>query len=537
MAALLASDADVYSVTAVGKPIASSSAVCHALGGNSRARKPSSSRVGVRRGRAPSGCCAKSKELQEYGSIEPSVKNYMNSFVSMLVQEAVQDVMDDSVMDIEVDSDDEEYSEATAELVAKLVVTSKLPASMTQVCDLNFDDEVMSLVSDENDEDLYCDAAKSYIEAIVTANRELDSEVDEDEGLRCNARLAAAVESKPLMSTGSSAASTAQVEVEDVDMQSEADAQEFIFEAPDSDDFALDFVSDIMDFGIKSFECSVEEEQEVSPPVFSLPFAVSPSSRPSSASARSRCFCPSVAMPPVPAEALPADCLPTSTAAPAAPELAAAPAAPELAVETTAVEELPVESKPVTSSRPSSSSRATHRRVIGGVARSAAPVPDALEQMLSASELPAGPPGRSMRRQSSGMLLKGLAQGPISAMSMDLGDRPASRPGTPANAYGLSAKTASPAFSAMALDLGSSLSASRSSLKMGEVSFGAKDRSMGKSSSLPSLVLGKSSFSKAGAFVLPALPGSSLAFNPAGSIAWSRSMSRSALQRELGSVM
>jgi len=339
---------------------------------------------------------------------------------------------------------------------------------------------VMSLMSDDDmEEEFYDKAATMFVQAALT-------EADLPEAV------------KPTESVS-----------EEFDLQADEQGVVDIEAHQLTEDFVLDYVSELIDAGIERMEPPAQE---------TLPAAsvMQASSRPK---VTLRSMCHQVPVPPVPAEALPTDCLPTSLVQIAAP---ASSMSLPLQVDLT--------KRTVTRNR---------RRIMGGVVRD----PSATELCLS--ELHRSSSESSLvdeSARSSSLARHDSLGAKLYRMDQEscAGSRPSSRAGSPA--WSLRHKASAPG-SAMALDLGfaPSMPSKLAGIQHGHKSSGLvvqkpqqagpvkdlfsyswKNHSlkggltrMDKSASVGSLTSGK-------AIVLPALSGTSRPSSPAGvSRGWS----------------
>eukprot|EP00933_Yihiella_yeosuensis_P046133 TRINITY_DN4160_c0_g1_i1.p1 TRINITY_DN4160_c0_g1~~TRINITY_DN4160_c0_g1_i1.p1 ORF type:complete len:563 (+),score=120.51 TRINITY_DN4160_c0_g1_i1:178-1866(+) len=476
---------------------------------------------------------------------------FASGFVSNLLSDVVQG-SDEAVYNVVVDEDDcgsdedqEQYvsKQATASLLAQLSAPecvvdgsdsqdfSPEPVfQLRQVSADEFNEEIFGLEAEgADDENMYADFAEFYIQGVV----QMASSVG-DEGEYENLE---ATDTELIKSFS------------DVD-----EAQEDVEVLISSDDFIMDYVSDLIDFGIDS-TCAIED---ISLPASS---AIKPSSRPSSSTVR---FCPSAAVPPVRPQGFPSDCLPCSAmpfAAPA-PPLAAQHQPVAAAASKPLVQPIRNMEKAASTSSlcPSPQAARTRRRIIGGVLREASAPCDQKTQVDTERPTTSSSSGKAKRERSlagsAGSSLRVFRQqgsgAAMSAMSMDLDDNAedstAARGSSLVRGYDslsgadffhmdTSSRANSPAWgnchvafskdtTAMEADLGfSSFSKNRSPLSVaGSISLksGASMR-MSKSSSMGALV-SKTQGNKDASHVLPALRPAS----PAGT-SWSRSSSRPSL--------
>lgn len=400
---------------------------------------------------------------------------YANCCVKDMLGELLEEE-DDVVRDVEFNDEDEDVPDiATSMSVSGL---SEEPA-----CDF---EEVMSLMSDDDlEEEFYDKAATMFVQAALT-------EADLPEAVKATESVS-----------------------EEFDIQADEQCVVDIEAHQLTEDFALDYISELIDAGIEGMEPPAQE---------TLPAAsvMQVSSRPK---LTLRSMYHQVAVPPVPAETLPTDCLPTSLVQTAAPASSISlPLQADLTKRT------------VTRNR---------RRIIGGVVR------DASATELCLSELHRSSSESSLVDESarSSSLVRQYDALGAKLYQMDqescAGSRPSSRAGSPA--WSLRHKASDPG-SAMALDLGfaPSMPSKLAGIQHGHKSSGLvmqksqqarpvkdlftyswKNHSlkggltrMDKSASLGSLTSGK-------AVVLPALSGTSRPSSPAGvSRGWSVAHSR-----------
>lgn len=446
------------------------------------------SRSSGRLRRRSSGSCGRSEvvtsapgQLLRCGQVPADMEAFSAGYVKFLLDEAVQDSIDGRVHDIDVwsDSDDEgEFGGATAELVRGLVQqraveTRTQPGDFADVavvpqafpeepCQFSFDEDVMSLVSDDDDprENFYDQVAEFYVKAAV------DYATCAAPGVASSA-AALAPAARRLASAPDvlSAMTEEQLDLMDVSItgmheeeeEEEADQQEVVME-PDIADFVLDYVCDLIDSGIA--ETSQGSASMWLPCAEGLAACARPPPSPVH-------HCPSCKVDAVPVEAeiLPADCLETALLAPASLP-ASRPVEEEFASVRAGTSKVAASRPP---SSPASMTKSRRHLVIGGVVRGPAleehaaksvSTPAASLQLGSKAAASSSVWRMDLGKEDSGARSSSLARsyetlGASQFYRMDTedslpGSRSGSRAGSPAWCFRRSAGTAS----AMALDLG-----------------------------------------------------------------------------------
>mmetsp|Transcript_53594 Transcript_53594/g.96149 ORF Transcript_53594/g.96149 Transcript_53594/m.96149 type:complete len:462 (+) Transcript_53594:135-1520(+) len=430
-----------------------------------RGRSRSSGRV-RRQGLRPRQCLAAPAATVD--------KDELCAYSSCCVKEMLGELLEDEediVRDIEFDDEDEEVQVVSAEAERH---ASSAP-SEALLCD--FDEEVMSLMSDDDlEEDFYDKAATFFVQAALT-----------------EADLPAATEARE--------------SVEECDLKIQADMEAVVeVEAQElTEDFVFDYVSGLLDAGIESIAPAV---QEILPAASAVPESTRPKLMLRS------CLASSVT--PVPAKGLPMDCLPQGLPMDCLPTSVVC-ALPPASSESLSLQ-AQLTKRTVTRSR---------RRIIGGVVRD--PL-KATEENFSICRSSSESSLTSKFTVRNSNLTRDHADLGAGSLHIEIQDgradsRP-SRAGSPAWSF----RKASAPASAMALDLGFAPSTpskladiqTRNNHKSSGLAVRKTSTHMAKSTSLGSLTSSRKS-----SLLLPSLSGTSRPSSPAdGSLEWSVSNSR-----------
>eukprot|EP00930_Biecheleria_cincta_P076816 TRINITY_DN6402_c0_g1_i2.p1 TRINITY_DN6402_c0_g1~~TRINITY_DN6402_c0_g1_i2.p1 ORF type:complete len:562 (-),score=115.30 TRINITY_DN6402_c0_g1_i2:128-1813(-) len=445
------------------------------------------SRSSGRLRRRSSGACGRSEadvaspgKLLRCRQVPAEMEAFSAGYVKFLLHEAVQDSIDERVHDIDVESDSDyegEFGDATTELVKGLVqqkgvetqpgafadaaaVPQAFPA---EPCLRSFDEDVMSLVSDDDDnhrESFYDQVAEFYVKAAVDYATCAPPRVASPAAVAMApaARTPAPTPDLPLALTEEEQLDLMDVSINGMheeEEEEEEDQQEVVVE-PDIDDFVLDYVCDLIDSGIAHVQTSQGSTSGFLPCAQGL----AASSRPPPSPVHHCPSCKAGAVP-VEAESLPADCLETTLLAPVSLP-ASRPAKKDSSSVTAATSPEVSASRP--SSSPSSMTKSRRHLVIGGVVRGPAleeraakdlsrPAASLAAASSSAWRMDLGKEDPGARSSSLARSYETLGAGQFYRMDAEdslPGSRTGSRAGSPAWCFRRSASTAS----AMALDLG-----------------------------------------------------------------------------------